>query len=758
MAGIAAFLSVFVPTIIVFTVLMIVFSFMRRRHPRFYQPRRLLYRVDDGLVPPPDLGDGLFDWLRVLKLTDDELVATAGLDAYVFLKFLRTASVLFAVLGFFTAACCIPVYATADTGSSAANHTHDNSTPADDDDSSGSEVGLKDIEHLTLSNLGNEATALWAPVMLTWFVTCVVWYMLWDAYATVTRTCKFNQYLKGVKSYSIILFAVPKQYRSDKAVREYFERFFPGEVRCCTVALKADALEELVAEYKANQKALRHAEVELEETGERPMHVLLTAPQGGKVDSINHYQSEIERLAGEIAKLREKAPEAAEVALVSFTSPICAAKASQLWYAQVGWVAEEAPEPRDVYWPNLMVTAKEKSSRETVVAAATAALVFFWAIPVAAISALTTLDNLEKWAPPVKSVVEVSEALKTFLVGFLPTLALIVFMALLPSILLFFSKLEGLYSWSLLERAVLKKMYYFQVVNVFLVTALSGAVLDSIGDIVDSPTSTFKILGKSIPKVSTFFCSYVVMQSLGGFPMELLRLVPLLLNGIWGMRGALTEQERAECDDPGTGSGYGLWFSGPLLVFTIVLIYSVIAPLILPFGCLYFFIAYLCHSYNIVYVWRPKYQSNGRLWAVAFSRMVAGLTIMQGTMIGVMSLKYAKIQGPFLVPLPVLTYFFWRECHTLYRRAASETPLEALLRPDGAAQEDLGFLDQAYVRTCLRPELDDKPDDKRFLPAPERVPRSPVSVQGSEPFDGDAPDALDPKKVHQFSEDVEEAE
>eukprot|EP00756_Hemistasia_phaeocysticola_P033984 Hpha_TRINITY_DN16497_c1_g3::TRINITY_DN16497_c1_g3_i4::g.161144::m.161144 len=639
--------------------------------------------------------------MNVVKLTEIELVQTAGLDAFVFLTVLKFGTKIFAQLGFITCAVLAPVYAVG-------------------------ENDFGDVQMFTLGNIKNESAKLWAPVVMAWIVSLVVWYCLWQAYSSVVKVCKTMQHLSGANSFSVAVFDLPEKIRDERELHHYFDQFFPGEVQAVQICRETNKLSDCCEALTTETKELKHAEAVLETTGERPKHVVLSAPHDGKQDSITVYQANVDRLQKEVDLVRRKETIPAETAFISFTSPICAAKAAQLWYEQSGYRVTEAPEPRDVYWPNMLITEKLRSSRQTLVAVASAALVFLWAFPVAFISTFTTLDNLEKWVPFIKSILDLSDALTTFLTGFLPTVALMVFMALLPKILMFFSKVEGLHSWSLIDRAVLKKMYYFEVVNVYFVTALGGAVLASIGDIIDTPSSAFRLLGEAIPKVSVFFTSYVVLQGLGKFPFSLLRVGPLIVNAIWKRRGAVTHQERCECDDPGPNPPYGVAFSAPLLMFTIVLIYSVISPFILPFGMLYFALAYLCNAYNLVYVFRTKYQSNGKLWPLAFSRMIAGLFIMQITMIGIMSLKYATIQGPFLIPLPILNLFYLREIQGRYRRVTTETPLAALLRPEGRPLDesfDPSFLDRAYLRPCLKPELDGK--------SPQPVPYFPEEGEAS---------------------------
>ena len=70
--------------------------------------------------------------------------------------------------------------------------------------------------------------------------------------------------------------------------------------------------------------------------------------------------------------------------------------------------------------------------------------------------------------------------IKSFIQGFLPGIALKIFLILLPSILMFMSKVEGLTSISSLERRSASKYYIFIFFNVFLASIIAGSALEQL--------------------------------------------------------------------------------------------------------------------------------------------------------------------------------------------------------------------------------------------------------------------------------------
>lgn len=77
-----------------------------------------------------------------------------------------------------------------------------------------------------------------------------------------------------------------------------------------------------------------------------------------------------------------------------------------------------------------------------------------------------------------------------------------------------------------------------------------------------------------------------------GYGLELSRIVPLIIFHLKRKYLCKTEAEVKEAWSPGD-LGYVSRVPGDLLIITIVLCYSVIAPIILPFGVLYFGLGWL---------------------------------------------------------------------------------------------------------------------------------------------------------------------
>lgn len=236
---------------------------------------------------------------------------------------------------------------------------------------------------------------------------------------------------------------------------------------------------------------------------------------GKKVDSIVYYNEKINEFVAKLeaeqkVTLREKQQDAA---LVFFSNRVVAASAAQSLHAQIvdTWSVFDAPEPRQLIWPNLKIKFFQRELRQYVVCFVVALTIFFYMIPITFISAVTTLKNLVKLLPFIKPIVRI-KALRTVLEAYLPQLALIIFLALLPKLLLFLSKLEGIPTESHAVRAASGKYFYFTVLNVFIGVTIGGTLFSTFKTIEKSPNKLVPILAQSLPGNATFFLTYVALK------------------------------------------------------------------------------------------------------------------------------------------------------------------------------------------------------------------------------------------------------
>ncbi|MQM13916.1 hypothetical protein Taro_046843, partial [Colocasia esculenta] len=595
---------------------------------------------------------------------------------------------------------------------------------------------FNDLDRLSMANVKGKSTRLWAFLAATYWVTFVSFYMLWKAYRHVSNLRAAAKARPDVKpeDFTILVRDIPPppegQNRKEQ-VDSYFRGLHPDTFYRSMVITNNKKADKIWEELVSYRKKLAHAEAvfsqsktESKPNGTRPTNRTgFLGLIGKKVDTIEFCNEKIKELlpkleAEQKVALRENQQGAA---LVFFNSRPAAISASQTLHAQMNdtWIISEAPEPRQLLWYNLPKKFYERKIRESIVYIIIFLMVVFYMVPIAFVSAFTTLQNLKKYLPFLKSIVDIP-AIKTVLEAYLPQIALIIFLALLPKLLMFLSKAEGITSESHAGRAASGKYFYFIIFNVFIGVTIGGTLFDSFKEVEKHPNSIVTKLGSSLPKNATFFLTFVALKFFVGYGLELSRVVPLVIFHLKKKFLCKTEDEVKEAWAPGD-LGYATRVPNDMLIMTIVLCYSVIAPLIIPFGVLYFGIGWLVIRNQALKVYIPSYESYGRMWPHMHTRIIAALIVYQITMIGFFGVK-KFYYAPILLPLPVLSIIFAYVCNNLFYPAFDRTPLEVATLNQKKETPNMERVYAAYVPDCLKSDKFD--DTDQFEDAPSQVSRT----------------------------------
>jgi calcium permeable stress-gated cation channel len=152
-----------VGTSIGFTALIaIAFSFLRPYNSVVYAPK--LKHADDKHAPPP-LGRGVFAWVTpVLRTTEKDIISQVGLDATIFLRFLRMCRNMFIAITALGCGIIIPINLTMS-------------------------VSYKDEPSwvLLVTPLNTYGEANWALVVCAWLFNIVIAGFLWWNYRIVLK-------------------------------------------------------------------------------------------------------------------------------------------------------------------------------------------------------------------------------------------------------------------------------------------------------------------------------------------------------------------------------------------------------------------------------------------------------------------------------------------------------------------------------------------------------------------------------------------
>ena len=386
-------------------------------------------------------------------------------------------------------------------------------------------------------------------------------------------------YANRISSRTVLFTSVPKDYLDEGKLR----RMLGKQVKNLWIANDCEEIENLVEERDKVAMKLEGAETKLIKTAvkarakamkkgghqedaaadsvngvdgesgsvaarwvqpkQRPTHRLKFLI-GKKVDTINWCRSELERLIPKINAMQDtyrrgEGTFIGSVFVEYYTQTEAQAAYQSLAHHQPLHMSPRfiGVNPEEVIWKNLKIGWASRIIRNIATSAFVAALIIFWAIPVAFVGILSNIHNLSDGKGPIKFlgfINKIPAVILGVVQGLLPSILLAVLMALLPIILRWMAKTAGKPSVSTVELRVQNSYFLFQVIQVFLVTTITSGASAAGVAIFNDPGSAPTLLASSLPNASNFYISYFVLQGLTFSSAALAQVIGVIIFKILG--------------------------------------------------------------------------------------------------------------------------------------------------------------------------------------------------------------------------------
>lgn len=183
-----------------------------------------------------------------------------------------------------------------------------------------------------------------------------------------------------------------------------------------------------------------------------------------------------------------------------------------------------APEKRDIVWQNIQIDRDIGAGKEFIANVLLGLGVLLWSIPLTLIQAWAKVENVAK-IPGFDWVANIhGGAWKSLINGYLPVIALLGLILLLPLIFqLIATGYERRKTLSGVEDSIAGRYFYYQLANIYI-TVTAGALWTSLAEIIDHPQQLLLILGQTLPRLAGYFISLLITKTLAGLPMVLLRM------------------------------------------------------------------------------------------------------------------------------------------------------------------------------------------------------------------------------------------
>ncbi|GMI67423.1 hypothetical protein 1, ARABIDOPSIS THALIANA HYPOTHETICAL PROTEIN 1 [Hibiscus trionum] len=653
----------------------------------------------ERLLPSPG-------WLkRAWQPSEDELLSITGLDAVVFMRIFTFCVKVFII------ACVIGVFILLPVNFGGNQLSYDFSN-----------LPNKTLESFSISNVNDGSNRLWVHFCAAYVFTVVVCCLLYYEYKYISlkRIAYFYSSKPQSHQFTILVRGIPAPSSSSfsEVVDKFFTEYHPSTYLSHTMVRRTNKIQSLMNDAEKLYRTL--GRLKSKNTRQRHKREGFLGLFGRKVDVVDHYEKKLEDIEDNV-RLEQSSLAGEEVpaAFVSFKSRFGAAIALHIQQGinPTEWVTEQAPEPKDVYWPFFSASFMKRWIFKIVVVVAYIAVTILFLIPVVVVQGLTHLDQLETWLPFLKGVLSLS-FVSNLITGYLPSLILQLFLSIVPPVMILFSSMQGYISNSQIEKSACIKLLWFTVWNIFFANVLSGSAL-SIVNIFLEPKKIPSLLGEVVPAQASFFIAYVVTSGWTSVSSELLRLFPLLYSFV---QRPFAGKDEDDDDFEVPSIPYHSEIPRVLFFQLLGVTYFFLAPLILPFLFVYYCLGYIIYRNQFLNVYAPKFESGGKFWPIVHDSTIFSLVLMHVIAIGIFGLKKLPLASSLIIPLPVLTLIFNAYCRKRFLPTFKSYPTECLIKKDRKDQEDptmtefLENLATAYQDPAMMPVRYSRNVDGRSSP------------------------------------------
>ncbi|KAF9244266.1 hypothetical protein BU15DRAFT_86167 [Melanogaster broomeanus] len=670
----------------------LLFSYCRSRWPLLFAPRTQL----KGFSPhEAHAHSAFFGWIMpTLRISEYTVLQIVGLDAAVLLGFFKTSFYIFSLCSVLAIAVLMPI----------------NWKWISSDDTS-------PIDRDWLDLISDANSYLTVHFFFTYLFTGLALRFLYNNYQRYIRSRQLFslELVHSIPGRTVMVTCLPSHLRSERALAEYFENMGLSvesvsvcrEVGTLKVILdqRTKALLRLESEwtkyvgnpsvvesYDPSENVVPHSgDVEPSIMESQPGRFVVphrrrpTLRPGwfsAKVDALEYLEARFKEADEQLKKWRRIGKtKATGVAFVTFEKMSSAQIAVQTAHSPDPWELKThpAPEPRDIVWSNIAHTRGSLLCRELLVLAAVGLLMFFWLFPITALAGLLSYKEIKKEMPWLGRMIDSNDKIRAFVQNSLPSVATISLNALLPFILEGLTYAQGYKARSLVESSLMRKYFLFLLVNVVFIFLLASTYWQLVRDLANSPAKIPEKLAEALQqgRAKHFFLSYVILQGIGIMPLQLLNLGVLIPRMIFRLFWTRTPRDFAELNAPPM-INYGVVYPQAILIFVITILYSVVQPLIVIFGAIYFGIAYIVYKYKLLFVFYKPYESRGQAWPLAFVRLIWGIVIFQIFMIGILTLRQCYIMSSLLAPLVVATVVWSWYIHKTFQPLSNAVCLSSV--------------------------------------------------------------------------------
>ncbi|GJS66901.1 CSC1-like protein RXW8 [Tanacetum coccineum] len=544
------------------------------------------------------------------------------------------------------------------------------------------------MDIFTIRNVQEGSRGLWAHFFALYVISICAYALLYIEFKNVARM-RLEQVIRfptKPSHFTVLVRGIPwsTEESYSEAVRKHFSSYYDSSYLAHQMVYRSGTVQKLMMETEKMYKVLTETSIN---QYVQPITVGIGVPTNPFKMGTSESESASKKDKHE-AKSHKKEQEECPAAFVFFRTRYTAMVASRIIQSKdpMLWVIDFAPEPHDVYWPNLCVPYRLLWIRKTLVYIGSILFSLWFLLPTTLVQGLINIGSLERTFPILRGISTWTSTHVTSDAG------------------------GSLEQW--LNMEVCK--HYFRLstksgADVFCFTCAAcnadvcytrriGTWWDRMGKLtVTGMKDMATLLGNLIPGQAPFFMTYIMTSGWASLAYELMQPFVLIVN--WIYQFVLMRKE-----------GYGDLYTFPYhievpraLLFNLLgFTFCILAPLILPFLLVYYFFAYFVYRNQILNVYITRYNTNGSYWPVAHNAAIFALIVMQSVASIIFSMKKFTTASTMAFILIIFTSLFNLYCRHKFLPLFTNKAVQDLIEMDrhdehaGKVEEILSRLLSSY--------------------------------------------------------------
>ncbi|WFD35827.1 hypothetical protein MCUN1_002695 [Malassezia cuniculi] len=376
------------------------------------------------------------------------------------------------------------------------------------------------------------------------------------------------------------------------------------------------------------------------------------------VDAIDYYSFEFAELDREVQRMRESSFATGHAAFVTFADAVSAQIASQVVHYPHPGHCETLPaaEPRDILWQNEEPAIWDRRFRNSIVFVIMTLFLLFYGTIISFLATFLNLEAIMRMLPWLSDMLSDSPRVRALVQNNLPAVIIPTFNGILPIALEASAYFQRFRSRSSVDYSVMKKYHLYLLFSVVFVSLVMSILWD-LKATAEYPMRLIDRFAQSLPRARHFSLSYVVFQAFAMQPFQLIQLPRIIYNAYTRLSGVRSPRQKAADRLPSRQS-LSDFYPQALLVFTLCMLYSIVSPLILTFGAIYFGFAYIVAKYQMLNVIDKPYEAHGHAWPLVMNRCTWALFVFQVFQFSLFSVRKQVFSSLMVVPLIAFTIWF----------------------------------------------------------------------------------------------------